>query len=338
MQQIQFTSNHHQQRDEVVLAKGSLSRNPESGSVFKLEQSTKPFCLEQDTKSLNSTSRSDIEKVIKEGLKLPTTAEPSSIVDDNSYSVKTQEMIDSKYLVSKYDNFFKDQEQRIRTLEEQLCELVKEKQNLRKEFEELKELLNKQGEHLIYEPHPFHKFQTAIEDDFLEIYGDAIYNSDTEEHENNLDATTLEYVPESPPRKKRKISIFVGRTRSMKHKNEKSIGGEKKNAMKRKLDLSTSCAPDNYKLPDILGSLDPSNLVIWDNQTYALSKAFPEKNRLQVMKERYETEKKIPAYILCDGEDLRRLKLMNSNVANHTKQLSLYTLAFVSYYIENESY
>jgi hypothetical protein len=323
----------------MVLEAQNLYLKFDDGSVSEHNTIVKNTTQEEKDVQLELPSWHDLERAVQQGLKLPI-AQPFTSEQVNK-DIK-QEAVFAAPSVAVYFNFFQTQHERIQSLEEQLSKLNKEKEELEIKLTEVRELLNKKGEHIVCEPHPFHKFLTRLEDDYQELNLDIIYNSDAEETSSDpQEPYLLDYVPESPPRKKRKISAFVGRTAApirLYEEVEKKQKKRRKSVDRRSLSSANDVTNNGNtpEIPDSLGSLDTSKLVIWRNQIFALSKSFPEKNRLQVMKDRYESQMNSAAYVLIEGEDLKRLKQTNSNVAGHARQLSLYTMPFIYYYIEHE--
>jgi hypothetical protein len=86
-----------------------------------------------------------------------------------------------------------------------------------------------------------------------------------------------------------------------------------------------------------MGTLNTGHFTTFKNETYATAKAFPNKRRLQELKLQYEIETKISASYLCVHEDLKELKLENKNILGHCRQVTLFTLPFIHYYIKHET-
>ncbi|KAL0482357.1 histone-lysine N-methyltransferase [Acrasis kona] len=155
-------------------------------------------------------------------------------------------------------------------------------------------------------------------DDNQEV--NVVYESDESESDSELVYT---------PRKKRRLSSSPIKDYTT---DDKDVNKDAK--------PSTSSCPlvtSSTQIPEDIGNVDKSQFVVWKNQLYALSRAFPDKGRVQQLKDKYEQQFKKTACLVIDSGDLRKLKQNNPNVSGHARQVSLFSMYFVSYYVETEN-
>jgi hypothetical protein len=240
---------------------------------------------------------------------IPSWDELALSVENGFPHVAKQSNQNQQWQVEKYMEHFTNQQALIQNLERQIIDAQTVNQKLKQEIEEMKKIkLYQEGLPAKEEARKRSRQQMEVQESDEE---------DTEEVDEDNEEESYR------PSKRAKFFDNPGYTATMVVAKP----------------FATLEGRESAQLPKhgTMGTLNTGHFTTFKNETYATAKAFPNKRRLQELKLQYEIETKISASYLCVHEDLKQLKLENKNILGHCRQVTLFTLPFIHYYIKHET-